>query len=90
MDPIWSPTTIEIQTLCKPNVFTLWLYNKTLEKENIVKNKLMKDKLVKAELEHKKILEKVASSKAILINQTNKPKTEIRINNDGSICKFLG
>ena len=85
MDPIWSPTTIEIQALSKPNVFTLWLYNKTLEKENIIK-----DKLIKAELEHKKILDKAASLKAILINQTNKPKAEIRINNDGSICKFLG
>ena len=85
MDPIWSPTTIEIQALSKPNVFTLWLYNKTLEKENIIKNKLDK-----AELEHKKIVEKAASLKAILINQTNKPKAEIRINNDGSICKFLG
>ena len=90
MDPIWSPTTIEIQALSKPNVFTLWLYNKTLEKENIETNKLVKDKLIKAELEHKKILDKAASLKAILINQTNKPKAEIRINNDGSICKFLG
>ena len=100
MDPIWAPTSIEIlniveiQKITQPNVFTLWLYNKAVARENYVKAKA-KELLEKKELEKQKVIEhklrveKLASMKAILINQSIKPKTEIRMNNDGSICKFL-
>ena len=46
-------------------------------------------KIEQKKLEKQLILEKEALSKTILINQSLKPKTEIRLNNDGSICKFL-
>jgi hypothetical protein len=93
-DPIWAPTSFEIQKLAQPNVYTIWLYNKAVERENYVKAKakalLEKKELEKQkEIEHKLRVEKLASMKAVLINQTIKPKTEIRMNNDGSICKFL-
>ena len=84
MNNIWAPTSIEIKTLAQPTLFTVWLYNKTLEREQ-----LSQEMIYKKALEKQLILEKAASMKAILINQSNKPKIQIRINNDGSICKFL-
>jgi hypothetical protein len=90
MDPIWAPTSIEIQKLSKPNIFTIWLYNQALEKEKKTQELIYKQSLEKQKLMEKQImLEKAASAKAILINQSHKPKSETRINNDGSICKFL-
>ena len=90
MDSIWAPTSFEIKTLVQPTIFTVWLYNKTVEKENYDKALLEKKILEKQkQIEHKLRLEKLASMKAILINQTIKPNTEIRMNNDGSVCKFL-
>lgn len=92
MDPIWAPTSIEIKTLVQPNIFTVWLYNKAFERENY-SQALLNKKALEKQIEHKieqiKILEKAASMKAMLINQSKKPKIQIRINNDGSICKFL-
>ena len=90
MDSIWAPTSIEIQNLSKPNIFTIWLYNQALEKEQKTQVLIYKQALEKQKLIEKQImLEKAASVKAILINQSQKPKSETRINNDGSICKFL-
>ena len=85
---MWSPTSIEIKRLSQPNLFTVWLYNKTLEREQ--KEQLfLEKKELENKLQQQKIIEKLDSMKSILINQSNKPKTEIRLNNDGSICKFL-
>ena len=79
MDSIWSPTSIEIQKLSTPTIFTTWLYNTTLAKE------LERDKLEKEKLE----ISKTIKQQFILLNQIYKPSHEIRVNNDGSICKFL-
>ena len=88
MNSMWSPTSIEIKRLSQPNLFTVWLYNKTLEREQ--KEQLfLEKKELENKLQQQKIIEKLDSMKSILINQSNKPKTEIRLNNDGSICKFL-
>ena len=104
MDPIWAATSIEIlkiveiQNITQPNGFILWLYNKAVARENYVKAKeqakekeLLEKKALEKQkqIEHNLRVEKLASMKAILINHSNKPKTEIRMNNDGSICKFL-
>ena len=89
MNSMWSPTSIEIKRLSQPNLFTVWLYNKTLEREQ--KEQLfLEKKELENKLQQQKIIEKLDSMKSILINQSNKPKIQIRINNDGSICKFLG
>lgn len=89
MNSMWSPTSIEIKRLSQPNLFTVWLYNKTLEREH--KEQLfLEKKELENKLQQQKIIEKLDSMKSILINQSNKPKIQIRINNDGSICKFLG
>jgi hypothetical protein len=90
MNSIWTPSSIEIQELSKPTIFTVWLYNKALEREQKTQSLLDKKALEnKKQIEKNSIVEKVASMNAILINQTTKSKTEIRMNNDGSICKFL-
>jgi hypothetical protein len=100
MDPIWAPTSIEIKTLAQPTIFTVWLYNKALEREHkakeliykqeLEKQKLLEKQLIEKQLMEKKLmLEKAAPMKAIFIKQSHKPKIETRINNDGSICKFL-
>jgi hypothetical protein len=95
MDTIWAPTSFEIKALAQPTIFTVWLYNQTLGREQkiqefIYKQELEKQKLMEKQIIEKKLMiEKVAYMKAILINQSHKPKTETRINNDGSICKFL-
>lgn len=70
-------------------------YNQELEKQKLMEKQLMvsqlmaKQKLIESQL----MLKKIAPMKPILINQSyklkTKPKTETRINNDGSICKFL-
>ena len=94
MDPIWAPTSIEIKKLAQPTIFTVWLYNKAVERENYVKAKekeLLDKKLLETQkqIEYNLRLEKLASMKVIHVNQSIKQKTEIRMNNDGSICKFL-
>ena len=99
-DRIWAPTSVEITKLAQPNGFTIWLYNKAVERENYVKAQAKEQELLhkkafekQKKIEQKLLLEKkLASMNAVLINQSttpNKPKTEIRMNNDGSICKFL-
>ena len=91
MTSMWSPTSIEIKRLSQPNLFTVWLYNKTLEREQREQKEqfFLEKKELENKLQQQKIIEKLASMKAILINQSIKSKTEIRLNNDGSICKFL-
>jgi hypothetical protein len=94
MDPVWSPSTIEIKTLVQPNVYTLWLYKKAFEREQIVQKEsahyyLLNEKELQIQSENKLRLKNEALQKELLINQLHKKKIEIRINNDGSICKFL-
>lgn len=90
MNPTWTPSSLEIRTLApKPTLFSVWLYNKAIERETLRDYKLLQAKIEQKKLEKQLILEKEALVKAVLINQSLKPKTEIRLNNDGSICKFL-
>ena len=87
MDSIWAPTSIEIQKLSTPTIFTTWLYNTTLAKE-LERDKLEKVKIEQLEKEKLEI-SKTIKQQFILLNQIYKPSHEIRVNNDGSICKFL-
>ena len=81
MDPIWSPSTLEIKTLTQPNIYTLWLYKKAYEREHKTPESqdLLNKKTLQKQIDNKLILEKIDLNK----------KIDIRINNDGSICKFL-
>jgi hypothetical protein len=90
MDPIWTPSSTEIRKLTqKETLFTAWLYNKAIQRETLHDYRLLQTQIEKKKLEKQLILEKEALMKAMLINQSIKPKVETRINNDGSVCKFL-
>ena len=88
-DTIWSPSSLEIEILAQPNIFTFWLHKTTVAKETLVKAAL-EQKLMEQKLIEKKLIAKKAPIK--IINQParlSKSPTEIRVNSDGSICKFL-
>ena len=104
MFTIWSPSSLEIEILAQPNIFTFWLHKTTVAKEAFENEKIEKDKLVKAALEQKLMEQKLMAQKLMeqkLIEQKasikminhparlSKSPTEIRVNSDGSICKFL-